>query len=114
MKNPLEQYFAATAPQSTLAESSRYFTVKTVEIETAPGVTQRVLQRRILPPLPAEGVLADHVVKIGERLDLIAYEHLGDGRLYWQLADQNAVLHPEELIQYPGKSIGVPPSSSFF
>ena len=37
---------------------------------------------------PATGVI-EHVIKTGERLDLLAGNYYNDGRLWWRIADAN-------------------------
>ena len=114
MKNPLEHLYDATGSAPSLDESSRYFPIPTESLEAANGTPYSVLQRRILPPLPKAGELTGHIVKSEERLDHIANEVSGDGRFFWQLADANPVLHPEELTEFTGRSIGVPSSPNLF
>ncbi len=40
------------------------------------------------PIVPASGVI-EHVVKAGERLDLLARHYYNDNRLWWRIVDAN-------------------------
>jgi len=55
--------------------------------------------RRILPPGGTRPLLTEHTVQEGDRLDLIAYQYYGDPLLYWEIADANNAMQPEELLR---------------
>lgn len=38
-----------------------------------------------------------HIVKEGERIDLIAFSYLGDAALWWMVCDYNDIFYPLEL-----------------
>ena len=113
MKTPLEHLYNSTPNTPSLDETSRYYPVPTETLYADDGTPYSVLQRRILPSLPRDGELAKRVIA-DERLDLLSSDVVGDGRLFWQLADLNPVLHPEELTETPGKTIGMRPFQSLF
>jgi hypothetical protein len=52
-----------------------------------------------------------HLVRLGERLDLIAAVTLGDAELSWMLADANAAMRPSQLAQ-PGAALLIPAGGS--
>lgn len=54
----------------------------------------RYLRRRALPDPRDTRPLAQHVVALGDRLDLVAAQHLGDALAAWQVADANLALDP--------------------
>ncbi|MER5337760.1 hypothetical protein [Micromonospora sp. NPDC002717] len=56
------------------------------------------LRTRLLPVLPAARAVAVHQVVSGDRLDLLSHRHLGDPLAFWQIADANAALDPDELV----------------
>jgi hypothetical protein len=81
--------------------SSRYAVVGIATVEIPDGVggrrTVRYLQRR-LPPQPATlPTLAEHVVRGGDRLDVVTATYLGDPSVFWRVCDANPVIHPDEL-----------------
>jgi hypothetical protein len=54
-------------------------------------------RRRRFVPEPGGEVVAEVVVAPGDRLDLLAAQHLGDPTAYWKLCDAAGVLDPAEL-----------------
>lgn len=86
---------------------SRYQSVGTATLTTADGRQVPYLRRRFLPAAGALATLRIHVVRPGERPDLIAAVELGDPELSWLLADANAVMRPRDLIR-SGRSLRVP------
>jgi hypothetical protein len=46
-------------------------------------------------------------VKEGDRLDNIAASYIGDPQQFWQIADANEALKPEELTQNAGGEIRI-------
>lgn len=83
------------------APTSRYYgcEIATIDIDDGQGGAQAVqyLRRRFLPPVDETHILTGHVVRRGDRPDLIAAEHLGDAEQFWRVCDANPVLHPDEL-----------------
>jgi hypothetical protein len=86
-------------------KGSRYADVPTLEHRLADGRIVRYKARRIIPPTPG---LVHHVVDEGERVDHIAFRHLGDPERFWRVCDANRTVHPEELVERPGRRIDVP------
>jgi hypothetical protein len=48
-----------------------------------------------------------HQVQGTDRLDLLAYRYMGDPHQYWRIADANADVELETLLE-PGRSLAVP------
>jgi hypothetical protein len=88
-------------------KGSRYAEVPTLEYHAADGRVIPYTARRIIPPTPG---LVQHIVDDGERPDHIAFEHFRDPERFWRLCDANLTMHPEELVQQPGRVIDVPAS----
>ena len=88
-------------------QGSRYEQVaKTVyAITTADGQQHLALQIRFLAPTPAA---YRHTMSANERLDLLAYHFYGDPQRFWLIADANAPVDPEDLLE-PGLEILIPP-----
>jgi hypothetical protein len=51
------------------------------------------------PPPPEQLLLGIHLLKQGERLDLLAAKYLSDAAGYWRIAEQNDVMLPEALTE---------------
>jgi hypothetical protein len=58
----------------------------------------RYWRRRALPPPGVTAPLALHPVSAQDRLDLVTARYLGDPTAFWQVADANAALDPDELV----------------
>jgi len=86
----------------------RYASVDTATLTTANGQQLRYLRRRFLPATGALATLRMHVVRPGERPDLIAAIELGDPEMWWLLADANTVMRPRDLVTEPGRRLRVP------
>jgi nucleoid-associated protein YgaU len=59
------------------------------------------LPRRFVPRAASSTsvAVATHVVKQGDRLDLIAARYYGDPLLYWVVCDANGAIRPDELVE---------------
>jgi hypothetical protein len=55
------------------------------------------LRRRFVPSPERFGLVQEHRVTSGERLDHIAANYFGDPELFWRVCDANGALKPEEL-----------------
>lgn len=87
--------------------TSRYFDLETVTLTRPDGREVRYVRRRFLPPAGSGVVFAEHTVVEGERLDHITARYLGDPELFWQLADINNALNPDELTAEIGRRLRV-------
>lgn len=86
---------------------SRYANVGTA-IWTAPnGREVPYLRRRLLPATHALAALRTHEVRLGERVDTIAAEEIGDAEMSWLLGDANLAMRPTELAE-PGRTLVIP------
>jgi hypothetical protein len=75
---------------------SRYAKAETYGVTDARGREVKV----VAPPPPPEQVqLGIHLLKQGERLDLLAAKYLNDPAGYWRIAEQNNVMLPEALTE---------------
>lgn len=77
--------------------SSRYHDLETAEHVLPDGRTVRYVRRRFVPDPATFETLAERRVAIGDRLDNISADGLGDPELFWQLCDGNGVMAPHEL-----------------
>lgn len=75
---------------------SRYGKAEACEVKDKRGRLVKI----VLPPPPPEQVLLGlHLLKQGERLDLLAARYLNDPAGYWRIAEQNEVMLPEALTE---------------
>jgi hypothetical protein len=87
--------------------ASRYASVGTATWTAPDGTEVPYLLRRFLPQAGQLPILRTHLVRPGDRIDLIANSELGDPELSWLLADANGAKRPSDLDQ-PGVTIGIP------
>lgn len=73
---------------------SRYVKAETYEVTDKRGRTVKVVAP---PPPPDQLLLGLHLLKEGERLDLLAAKYVNDPAGYWRIAEQNDVMLPEAL-----------------
>jgi len=89
--------------------NSRYRDIEDAVLETTDhdGTTREVVyKRRRLIGAPGGQTVAEHVVRSGERLDVIAHRFLADPTLFWRLCDANAAMDPAEL-EHEGRRIRI-------
>lgn len=94
----------ATAP---VPPASRYAGIEVVVLVEADGHEVAHLRRRFCPQPEALGLLGEHVVLAGERLDVVAARELGDPEQFWRLADANRAVRPDTLTEVPGRRLRV-------
>ncbi len=87
--------------------SSRYHGINTRITGSQNGEPVIYLSRRLIPAPEKFFLLQKHFTSEGERPDLLAHQYYSDAERFWQLADANAVLHPNELTGTPGKAINI-------
>ncbi len=75
---------------------SRYVKAQTFVVTDARG---RQVRAVAAPPPPNQVQLGIHLLKQGERLDLLAAKYLSDPAGYWRIAEQNDVMLPETLTE---------------
>ncbi|MDQ6617628.1 MAG: LysM domain-containing protein [Actinomycetota bacterium] len=90
-----------------MSAPSRYSTVGTATWTAPDGTVITYLLRRFLPQAGQLATRGTHLVRPGERVDLVANAELGDPELSWLLADANPVDRPSDLNQ-PGLTIIIP------
>lgn len=88
-------------PRRDLPANSRYAPVEQVETELADGRRIVYLRRRFLPQPESLATVAHHKLSAGERIDHVAASAIGDPTAWWQLADANGVMDPEDLVRQP-------------
>jgi hypothetical protein len=76
------------------SDRSRYAKVKTDRVKTPEGREVTAIRLRRLPATQGVAVEASQ----GDRLDLRAQRHFGDGTMFWHIADANTALEAKTLV----------------
>ena len=110
MTDPVQLLIDAGAiPSTPFDQQSRYNGVEIAVFERFagdPGVAY--VRRRFIPSPKGRASAAVHRVSSQERPDLLGATYFGDALLYWQIADANAVVDPNELTDTLGRRILIP------
>jgi hypothetical protein len=93
---------AANLPANNFPVTSRYYRVGTATLEKNDGTSIIYLKRRIIPPADSLTLIVEHQVKQGDRLDNVTAAYIGDPEQFWQIADANNAIKPEELTEDHG------------
>ena len=96
-------------PTVTFPADSRYYGTSTLTYVSPTGEAITYLARRIVPQpgAPNFATVAQHTVRQGDRLDLIAAKYLGDPLIFWLICDANGAIAPHELVATPGKVLNI-------
>jgi hypothetical protein len=78
--------------------TSRYALTEVTTMEAPDGGVTAYLRRRFVPQPERFALLRTHSVVQGERLDNVTAAYLGDPEQFWQVADANRALRPDDLI----------------
>ncbi len=119
MSDPIQNLLGLGAIKANpFPPNSRYASIQTATLETPDGQVVVYLRRRFVPPMDRFALLQEYTVVQGDRPDNLAARLIGDPELFWQLADSNGVMRPEELSDTPGRRLrvtlpeGIPGGSS--
>jgi hypothetical protein len=88
--------------------ASRYAQTAIATYRDPAGREIPYLRRRFLPPSGAAAVLAEHRVKVHDRLDNVTARYLGDPEQFWRLCDANGAMHPDELTAELNRVLVIP------
>ena len=106
--DPVQAMLAQTSlARNLFASTSRYYGIETETLTTSDGTTIVYLKRRFVPSPDRFQLLQEHTIVQAERLDNIAAKYLGDPELFWRLADANAAMRPEDLVQTVGRKLKI-------
>jgi nucleoid-associated protein YgaU len=96
-------------PAVTFPTDSRYYGSGTLSYTAPNGQTYTYLARRIVPQpgSPNFATIAQHTVKQGDRLDLLAANYLGDPLMFWLICDANGAIRPDDLVETPGTVLNI-------
>ncbi|MEO6320566.1 MAG: Base plate wedge protein 53 [Polaromonas sp.] len=105
---------AGAIPSNSFGQNSRYHSVALGRhVRHAGDTGVSYVLRRFIPQRRDIAIAAEHLVRSGERPELLAAQTLGDAELYWHLADANAVTDPFELTDTPGRRVLIPQPAGF-
>ena len=100
---------AGAIPSTPFGPSSRYQGVGLARYQPPGGGPAIVyVLRRFIPQMRDIAIAGEHIVKSGERPDLLAAQVFGDSEFYWRIADANAVVDPFELTDTIGLRVKIP------
>jgi len=94
---------AGNLPINNFPVTSRYYRAGTSTITADDGTVTIYLKRRIIPAGESLNLIVEHQVKEGDRLDNVSAAYLGDPEQFWQIADANNAMKPEELTADHGR-----------
>jgi hypothetical protein len=96
-------------PAVSFPTDSRYYGSAVLQYSAPNGQTIAYLARRITPQpgSPNYATIASHVVRQGDRLDLIAAKYLGDPLMAWLICDANGAIRPRDLTATPGAVLAI-------
>src|SRR5215469_16394956 len=110
MNSPLQALIKmGVVPTVTFPADSRYYGTSTLQYTAPNGQKITFLARRFVPQggAPNFSTVAQHVVRNGDRLDLIAAKYLGDPLMFWLICDANGALRPDALVETPGTVLDI-------
>lgn len=96
-------------PPVSFPADSRNYGSATLTYVTPGGESITYLAPRFVPqPGPPNfSTIAKHVVKQGDRLDLLAAKYLGDPLLFWLICDANGAVRPDALVETLGNIVNI-------
>ncbi len=75
---------------------SRYLGVETYIVTDRRG---RQVEVVAVPEPPQQALAGIHLLRLGERIDHLAFRYLGDALLWWRIAELNDVVAPAALAE---------------
>lgn len=88
--------------------NSRYYGDGVEQITLGDDPPVAYLSRRIIPQMDIYTQTQNYTVVLGDRLDNLAAQFLGDPTLFWMIAEANGVMDADSLTSEPGRVILIP------
>ena len=88
--------------------NSRYVNLQTRELVTVDGRHIVYVRRRIVPPANTYTPVGRVAVTDSDRIDLLTYQNMGTPAAFWQIADANEAMHPEDLTAEVSRDLLIP------
>jgi hypothetical protein len=109
MNDPVQLLIDAGAiPVSPFGPTSRYTNVALGRYPVSTQESVPYVLRRFVPQARAIPVARIHLVRAGDRIDVIAAHYLGDAELHWRVADANLAADMLELAATAGARLAIP------
>ena len=89
-------------------DRSRYAGLPTKTMTMPDGRTVAFVARRIVPPAEVYVAAGGVTVTDSDRIDNLAYRHLGTPAGFYQIADANEAMRPEEVTATSGRRLTIP------
>jgi hypothetical protein len=102
---------SANLPSHNFPVTSRYYPIAKAQMDGPDDEPIVYLRRRFVPPPEHYSSQQMHRVADGERLDNVTAMYLIDPEQFWQLADANGAMKPQELTEQPGNILRIPSAS---
>lgn len=90
-----------------ITPASRYASAGTTTLTLPDGTIVPYLERRFVPQPGGLAQIGVHTVTADDRLDLIASTTIGDPSQWWQIADANRAMWPEDLTATIGTQLRI-------
>jgi hypothetical protein len=115
MNDPVQMLIDAGAiPTSPFGPSSRYAGLAIVTYQASPDAPRLAyVSRRFAPQRADVAIAAEHTVRAGDRIDLLAAHYLGDAELHWRIADANVATDMLALTATLGALVSIPTPPGF-
>jgi hypothetical protein len=98
---------AGNLPVNNFPVTSRYYRIGNATIQEPNGRNIIYLRRRIIPSPERFELIQEHVVREGDRLDNLTATYIGNPEQFWQIADANNAVKPEELTDETGARLRI-------
>jgi len=109
MADPVQVLIDSGAiPVSPFGPSSRYANVAIARYQVVDGDAVPFVLRRFVPQARDIPLATRHMVRAGDRVDLLAAHYLGDVELTWRVADANLATDMLELTSTSGQRLAIP------
>lgn len=109
MNDPVQMLIAAGAiPASPFGPSSRYAKVAIGRYQVSIDESVPYVLRRFVPQARDIPLATRHLVRAGDRIDVMAAHYLGDAELHWHIADANLATDMLDLTATAGRHLGIP------
>lgn len=84
---------------------SRYANVPEHELTNPRG---RVIRYKGIREIPLPVAQRSHIVRQGDRLELVAHEYFREPERFWRICDANRATWPGDLLAETGRRLAIP------
>jgi hypothetical protein len=99
---------AGAIPVAPFGPTSRYVNVALGRYQVSVDESVPYVLRRFVPQARDIPLATRHLVRAGERIDVIAAHYLGDAELHWRVADANLATDLLKLTATAGARLVIP------